>query len=513
MLVAIVHNEVTAESSIADQDVMIQAESIEEALKSLGHETRVLGCGYDLMSLRRRLEELRPDLVFNIVESIEGKGRLIHVAPSVFDALGIPYTGCPAESILLTSNKILGKEWMRASGLPTPPWVGPCPDDMPALRGFGSQDTVPGARYIVKSVWEHASFNLKDVVLIPGTEKEKLISTMRERAPLLGGSCFAEAFVEGREFNLSVIDSPEGANVLPPAEILFDDYPDGKLRIVDHNAKWEEESFEYDHTPRTFEFPEKDAALLEELKDLARRCWDAFGLRGYVRVDFRVDAAGRPWILEVNSNPCITPYGGFMSAVGFSGSTYANAIERIVAAALAGRGRPRKAMGGGARNPMPEGLAFRREVRREDLDLVPGMAAETGFFNEEEIGISLELVEDNLRLGAEKSGYSFLFAESGGRTVGFTCYGHVPGTEGAYNLYWIVTDRAHQGRGIGQAMMRETEQLIREAGGARIYAETSGRTQYAVTRAFYERNGFALASRLDGYYAPNDARVIYCKNL
>ncbi|TFG43584.1 MAG: D-alanine--D-alanine ligase, partial [Syntrophobacterales bacterium] len=47
-------------------------------------------------------------------------------------------------------------------------------------------------------------------------------------------------------------------------------------------------------------------------------------------VDFRIDTAGRPWILEVNANPCLSPDAGFAAALDASGIPYAAAIDRIL---------------------------------------------------------------------------------------------------------------------------------------------------------------------------------------
>ena len=108
------------------------------------------------------------------------------------------------------------------------------------------------------------------------------------------------------------------------------DYPQGKPRFVGYNAKWDESSFEYTRTPRCFDFPPEDASLLAELQRLSLRCWDVFGLRGYARVDFRVDADGRPWVLEVNTNPCLSPDAGFMAAAARAGLSCSDAVRRIV---------------------------------------------------------------------------------------------------------------------------------------------------------------------------------------
>ena len=145
--------------------------------------------------------------------------------------------------------------------------------------------------------------------------------------------CFAERFIRGREFNLSVLSGPAEPEVLSPAEIDFSAFPAGKAHMVGYRAKWVEDSFEFANTPRRFEFPASDAQLLAQLERLARDTFQAMGLSGYARVDFRVDAEG-PWILEVNTNPCISPDAGFAAALAQSGIRYRDAIARIVEAAL-----------------------------------------------------------------------------------------------------------------------------------------------------------------------------------
>jgi D-alanine-D-alanine ligase len=103
---------------------------------------------------------------------------------------------------------------------------------------------------------------------------------------------------------------------------------------VGHRAKWEADSFEFHHTPRRFDFPPGDEELLARLQHLATACWRLFGLRGYARVDFRVDRQGRPWILEVNANPCLSPDAGFIAAADRAGLSFEAMIQRILDQAL-----------------------------------------------------------------------------------------------------------------------------------------------------------------------------------
>jgi D-alanine-D-alanine ligase len=148
----------------------------------------------------------------------------------------------------------------------------------------------------------------------------------------------AEVYVEGREFNLALLSAREGVELLPPAEIVFDHYPEGKRRVVCYRAKWEEDSFEYGHTPRSFDFL-CGPSVIQRLEEIARACWDLFGLAGYARVDFRVDKEERPWVLEVNTNPCLSPDAGFAAAAARAGLSMTRVVERIVEDAATSFGR------------------------------------------------------------------------------------------------------------------------------------------------------------------------------
>lgn len=333
MKIAVIHNRVGAEDSLDARDVLQQVAVVSEALGSLGHEVMRWACGLDLEAARRELALAGPDLVFNLVEDLAGFGRLIHLFPSLLDALRIPYTGAPAEAIYLTSNKALAKERLLQAGLPTPAWAGPWP-----AAGTERRPTAGTNKWIIKSLWEHASIGLDGDSVLATDSEAALAAEMRRRCDALGGACFAEEFIDGREFNLSLLAGAGGPEVLPPAEILFSGYTPDMLRIVDYRAKWDEGSFHYHHTPRTFDFGPEDAGLLQELTETARRCWQAFGLAGYARVDFRVDESGRPYILEINTNPCLSPDAGFAAALARAGISFAQAMARIVADAE--RNRP-----------------------------------------------------------------------------------------------------------------------------------------------------------------------------
>ena len=330
MHVAIVHDAVGESDAPDAQDVVVQADAVARALGDLGHTVCRIACSLNLLAVTAELRSRQVDLVFNLVESIGGQGRLIHLLPFCLDALPLPYSGAPAEAMMLTSSKTMAKAWMAAGKIPTPAWVGP----WPGTDGRRDEAVSGRAAWIVKSVWEHASIGLGPQSLVRNAGPEEILGQLKPRAAELGGACFAEHFIAGREFNLSLLADPEGPQVLPPAEIIFEGYTPEMPRIVDYRAKWDQSAFEYHHTPRRFAFAASDAGLLARLAELALRCWDHFGLKGYARVDFRVDDAGAPWVLEINANPCLAPDAGFAAALAKAGIPYADAIGRIVAASL-----------------------------------------------------------------------------------------------------------------------------------------------------------------------------------
>lgn len=336
MRVVIFHNAIAPGASKAEEDVLLQAEAVAQALKTLGHEAVYLPCTLDLESARHELRRLKPDVVFNLVESLGGSDWAAILATGLLDALRIPYTGSPTAPLMISNDKLLTKELLSKNGLPTPGWIERTakPRIATAVQPPAFQ---PGTPYILKTVTEHASFGLDEHSLVAAEDEASLRAKVQAMATELGRDCFAEQFIEGREFNLSVLAGPDVPEVLPPAEIDFSAFPPGKPRIVGARAKWEEDSFEYSNTPRKFDFATGERRLLDELQELARLSWHSFHLRGYVRVDFRVDAEGRPWILELNANPCLSPDAGFAAALQRAGIAWETAVARIIADALAGK--------------------------------------------------------------------------------------------------------------------------------------------------------------------------------
>lgn len=145
---------------------------------------------------------------------------------------------------------------------------------------------------------------------------------------------------------------------------------------------------------------------------------------------------------------------------------------------------------------------------------IESILASTGVFSSQEIEMAVELVRENLEKGSQGSGYFFLLArDESDKMAGFTCFGLIPCTINSYDLYWIAVRSDCQGMGLGRRLCLLTEAQVKKRGGKKIYAETSGRKDYALTRNFYLKMGFQELGRLEDYYAPGDDKVIYGKDI
>ncbi|GAB6059597.1 D-alanine--D-alanine ligase family protein [Desulfonatronum parangueonense] len=327
MNILIVHNPVNGTTSPDDADVLDQVRTVEIALAELGHEVQIQDWPQDLIQARSMLEELGPDLVFNLVESIKGSARYSSRVPALLTQMNIPYTGCSAAAMERSTGKLNAKQVLEARRLPTPLWL----DD----KGCGPA-TFPGV-FIVKSVWEHASHGLEADNVLTAGNAEMLLTALRERTARLGGQWFAEGYVPGREFSLAAVEVSGAPKLLNPAELVFTDFPEEMHQVVGYRAKWLEQSFEYRNTVRRQAFPVQDTALLDSMRTLTEACWHGFSLAGYARVDFRVDADNQPWIIDVNANPCLSPDAGFQAACRASGLHFTEVVELLLQAALCPR--------------------------------------------------------------------------------------------------------------------------------------------------------------------------------
>ncbi len=322
--VSILHNPVAADARPDDADLLDEIKAVEESLDLLGWRSARIVFDADIARVKRELTENDPTLVFNLVEAFEGKGSCQYLAPALLDLWGYRYTGGSTDALFITTDKLLTKELLTARSIATP--LSFYPERQETLT--------PGARYIVKPVNEDASLGLGPDSVLVAEDAEHLAAFIAKKEREYGIRHFAEHFIDGREFNLTILGRRGEPEVLPPAEIRFVNFDKKRPRIVDYRAKWETSSFEYQNTLRTFDFPPGDRPLLDRLQHIATDCWRALRLSGYARVDMRVDERGIPWVIEVNVNPCIAPSGGVAAACKQAGITYPTFIGRVISEAL-----------------------------------------------------------------------------------------------------------------------------------------------------------------------------------
>jgi D-alanine-D-alanine ligase len=316
MKVLVLHSDIAPDAPPEEEDTLIAAAAVEAALAACGHAAACAAYVKDRGALETLLRASAPDIVFNLVEGVDGFGGLAPQAPRALAALGWRFTGVGAEAMDLTNNKPRTKALLRQAGLATPDWCEP-----PDWAGLDERD------WIVKSTMEDASLGLDDGCVIAG--REAVIARAKASVAAHGGRWFAEAFISGREFNIAMLNG----RVLPMAEMRFERWPEGKPRIVGYDAKWDAHSTGWNGTVRHFGVERDEPALATALRTACERVWSLFNLTGFVRVDFRIDADGAPLMLEINANPCITPDAGFAAAAAEAGISYAELIDALVAGA------------------------------------------------------------------------------------------------------------------------------------------------------------------------------------
>jgi len=304
------------EGALPDElDVLDQVEYIELNLNNIGLETCRKGITADFMNEIAALATERHDFVFNLVESINNKGELCYFVPALLNMYSIPYSGNPVEAMFITTSKALTNRILKEHGINAPAAYFPSQHKM----------LIQGKKYIIKPVWEDGSLGITgDSVFVFNEGYEKKLTEFDDSHWII------QDYIDGREFNISVLAGYNGPEVMPPAEMVFHNFESHMPKIVDFKAKWVEKSFEYENTIREFPREKLNPELNEKIKDITLKCWHVFGLKGYARVDMRVDKDDIPYVIEVNANPCMSPDSGLVAATTEAGMPITGVLQRII---------------------------------------------------------------------------------------------------------------------------------------------------------------------------------------
>jgi D-alanine-D-alanine ligase len=288
----------------SEREVSIESgNGVLRALGFLGHEARSIDFDGRFIDA---LRDYAPDIVFNALHGTGGEDGTVQ---GVLDWLGIAYTGSDLVSCALSMDKHLTKKLLAAEGLPTPAW------DCFDLSG-GTLPLLPGSLdlpLVVKPRSEGSSVGVSIVKTHEQWTQAIVESSHRTQ------NVIAEEYVPGREFGVGIL----GEEPLPVLEILATD------EFYTYNSKYASGGSRH-LVPAPI-----DADLTARLQMLALSVHRLLGLRDYSRTDFIVTKEGRPYILEVNSLPGLTPTSLLPDMAKAAGISYEALIDRLVAYACA----------------------------------------------------------------------------------------------------------------------------------------------------------------------------------
>jgi GNAT superfamily N-acetyltransferase len=157
-------------------------------------------------------------------------------------------------------------------------------------------------------------------------------------------------------------------------------------------------------------------------------------------------------------------------------------------------------------------VSLRHDPRPEDVTRVRAMMEAVETFSREDIGVHTRSLEDRLARGAA-AGRQFVLADYRGHAVAAVCYAPIPTTTGAFEVLWMVVRPDFQGRGLGRAILRETERRARRQGAERLYLCLSGRPALEQARRLCRSSGYREEAALKDFYGPGDDRRFYVKIL
>ena len=305
------------------------AKAIVDALVESGYRVDLEGVhGVEVYSVLARLSANKPDLLFNLCESMNGESKNEPTFAGLLDLFGIPYTGADLLGLASCLHKQRTKDILIAHGVPTPPYR------LLATEADLADASLEDLDYpwFVKLSHEDASLGITEANLV--TTPRALRARVRELFAEFHQPVLAERYIEGREVNVTIIGNGRDVEVLPLHEIDFAAMPEERPRIVSYAAKWQEDHVDYAGTkpvPIRGATPE----LVREIERVGREAWLAVGLRDYGRVDLRIDRADTPWVIDVNPNPDISPDAGVARAAAAAGMSYPQIIDRIARVAWA----------------------------------------------------------------------------------------------------------------------------------------------------------------------------------
>jgi D-alanine-D-alanine ligase len=296
-------------------------EAAHQALTESGYSVARLPLLPPLESAKESLKRLEADLVFNLFEGFDGCPETEATIANFLSELELIYTGCPGSALSLGLDKVKTKACLEAIGIDTPRYQLLGPKTISLFR----------LNYpcIVKPCAEDGSNGISEESVVHDfASLERQVTTLSK---CFGRDALVEEFVDGREFNITVLGANE-PKALPASEIVYS-LPPEIPRILSFSAKWDPQSIYFERTKAVCP-AEIDAELREHIIHTALLAFRLLGSHGYARIDFRLDTTEHLKVIEVNPNPDISPDAGAALQAKAAGMTYNQFIEQIVHLAL-----------------------------------------------------------------------------------------------------------------------------------------------------------------------------------
>lgn len=308
---------------LAEEAIQEEIGAVEEAIRSMGHRCFVIAIHDEVDSIIHWLKEIRPDVVFNLCESVYGNSCLEMNIPALLDLLRIPYTGSPPLTLGLCQDKGKVKDILQSQGILTPRYK-------IFDRGVNS---IKGNVFpiIVKPLHEDGSLGIsKESVVFDDESLSRQIQYVIEK---YNQPALVEEYIDGRELNVGLLETNGKVEILPISEIDYSEFPEGVPKICGYEAKWIPESVEYQKSKPICPAP-LEWVMKKRVEHIAIKAYKLFECRDYARVDIRIDRDGKIYVLEVNPNPDISPQSGMARAIKAQGMTYEEFIKVVLERAI-----------------------------------------------------------------------------------------------------------------------------------------------------------------------------------
>ena len=494
----------------SEYDILYTADCVAKAIADAGLPVSRLGVTDDPHALLAGLRTHAPDVVFNLYEGTAKWGNTEAFVAGLLELVRVPFTGSPTQPLMLARSKPLTKQLLAGAGLPT--------------AGFFAVENLPVPKcklnwpVIVKPGKEDASVGIEQASVV--TSQKQLDERVEYVLDRYGPPVLVEEFIRGREFNVAVWDRGDGPQPLPFSEILFldQDVPDALWPIVSFDAKWHPNSRDFKATPAKNP-AEVSPELFEAVSKLATRAFELLGCRDYARVDFRVDASGKPFVLEVNPNPCISPLAGLAAALETAKVPYPEFVVSLVAAAA--RRGPNPALAEFERAKVgtlpPDEITPRprvkvRAARRADAEDWLGLLAAADAVTTDERKHLARRVR-RLFASRDKGGAAILTAARRGGPLGGAVVAPTNPGQGVFGLELLVVEPSARRGGVGRALLEAAEQTAATAGGRVLTIELSSGPHSAAARQFLARVGYKSAGEVAEFYKDGTARLTFAKPL